>query len=98
MRAADARPRWIEREPNGWKTLLRDWTQRRDPADGEAIDPWSRIAQRPQTLLVHALGDAQRLATGPAIQVRCLECGFAEAPDALPPQLASSVLMALAKK
>lgn len=98
LTGADARPRWIEREPNGWKTLLRDWTQRRDPSDTSAIDPWTRIAQRPQMLLLHALGDAQKLASGPAIQVRCIECGFAEAPTAVSPQLASSVLMALVKK
>jgi protease-4 len=95
---ADARPRWIEREPNGWKTLLRDWTQRRDPSDTDATDPWSRIAARPQTLLVRALGDAQRLAAGPAIQVRCLECGFAEAPTRASPKLVPGLLLALAKR
>ena len=73
----DARPRWIEREPNSWKALLRDWSQKREP--GEAtLDPWSRLALAPQELLARALHDARALAAGPAIQVRCLECGFAE--------------------
>ncbi|MBW8745582.1 MAG: S49 family peptidase, partial [Sphingomonas sp.] len=75
----DAHPRWIEQQPNSWKVLLRDLTQKRDgsSADG-AVDPWTRIAHRPQDLLAHALGDARALAFGPAIQVRCLECGAAE--------------------
>lgn len=77
LTGGDARPRWIEQQPNSWKTLLRDWTQKRDNTDG-AIDPWTRIAHRPQDLLARALADAQALAFGPAIQVRCLECGAAE--------------------
>ena len=58
--------------------LLRDLTQRRDSNTDTAIDPWTRIAHRPQDLLAHALADAQALAFGPAIQVRCLECGAVE--------------------
>jgi len=79
LTGSDARPRWIEQQPNSWKALLRDWTQKRDgnSADG-AVDPWTRIAHRPQDLLAHAVADARALAFGPAIQVRCLECGAAE--------------------
>ena len=79
LTGSDAHPRWIEQQPNSWKALLRDWTQKRDGnnADG-AVDPWTRIAHRPQDLLAHALADARALAFGPAIQVRCLECGAAE--------------------
>ena len=73
LSGGDARPRWIEREPNGWKALLRDISQRREPET--AIDPWTRLAHRPQELAARALHDAQALADGPAIQVRCLECG-----------------------
>ena len=76
LSGADARPRWIEREPNGWKALLRDLSQRREPE--AAIDPWTRVAQRPQELALRALRDARMLADGPAIQVRCLECGAEE--------------------
>jgi len=79
LTGSDAHPRWIEQQPNSWKVLLRDLTQKRDSngADG-AADPWTRIAHRPQDLLAHALADARALAFGPAIQVRCLECGAAE--------------------
>ena len=78
LSGSDARPRWIEQQPNSFKALLRDLTQRRDSNTDTAIDPWTRIAHRPQDLLAHALADAQALAFGPAIQVRCLECGAVE--------------------
>ncbi|WP_420142307.1 signal peptide peptidase SppA [Sphingomonas sp.] len=67
-------PRWIEREPNSWKAVLRDWTQTQERGDAPA-DAWTRIAQAPQDLLLRALADAEAVARGPAIQARCLECG-----------------------
>jgi len=82
LSGGEARPRWIEQQPNSFKALLRDLTQRRDSGTDTAVDPWTRIAHRPQDLLAHALADAQALAFGPAIQVRCLECGAAEPPSA----------------
>jgi protease IV len=79
LAGSDARPRWIEQQPNSWKTLLRDWTQKNgDGTNNAAVDPWTRIAHQPQDLLAHALADARALAFGPAIQVRCLECAAAE--------------------
>jgi protease-4 len=78
LTGADAHPRWIEPQPNGLKALLREWTQKRDGGTETATDPWTRIAHRPQDLLARALGDAQALAFGPAIQVRCVECGAVE--------------------
>jgi protease-4 len=81
LTGADAHARWIEPQPNSLKALLRDWTQKRDGGTDTAIDPWTRIAHRPQDLLARALTDAQALAFGPAIQVRCLECGAAEPPS-----------------
>ncbi|WP_294395752.1 signal peptide peptidase SppA [uncultured Sphingomonas sp.] len=77
LTGAARNPRWIEREPNSWKALLRDWTQKRDRGDA-AADVWTRVAHTPQTLLLRALDDAEALADGPAIQVRCLECAASE--------------------
>ena len=37
-------------------------------------DVFSRIALKPQMLLMRALEDAQAIMAGPAIQARCLEC------------------------
>ena len=77
LTGADARPRWIEREPNYWSGLLRDWA-RRDPSGGSAaIDPFTRLARQPQDLVAHALDEALAIATGPAIQVRCIACAAA---------------------
>jgi protease-4 len=39
-----------------------------------ARDVFSRIAMRPQILLMRAFEDAQAIMAGPAIQARCLEC------------------------
>jgi protease-4 len=90
LTGSDAHARWIEPQANSWKTLLRDWTQKRDNGTDTALDPWTRIAHRPQDLLARALGQAQALAFGPAIQVRCLECGAAEpAPPAAKATLAA---------
>lgn len=74
LTGADARPRWIEREPSSVKALLRDWAQQNDGGD-RARDPWTRLARRPEALLLGALAEAGAVARGPAIQIRCLECG-----------------------
>jgi protease IV len=89
--AAARNPRWIEREPNSWKAMLRDWTQKRD-GDDTGADAWTRIARQPQMLLLRAVADAQALARGPAIQVRCLECG-----STLPPP-SDTALVRLAER
>ncbi|WP_116091274.1 signal peptide peptidase SppA [Sphingomonas crusticola] len=93
LTGADAQPRWIEQQPNGWKALLRDWTQKRDSDSDAAVDPWTRMAHRPQELLARALADAQALAYGPAIQVRCIECGVAE-PARIPARASIGALLA----
>lgn len=93
LTGADAQPRWIEQQPNSWKSLLRDWTQKRDSDSDAAIDPWTREAHRPQELLARALADARALAYGPAIQVRCIECAMAE-PARAPAQATVAALLA----
>ena len=68
-------PLFIEREPNAFKKLIAE-TFRNETGNGDqaALDPWTRLAGNPETRLAQALGDARRIAAGPAIQVRCLEC------------------------
>jgi len=77
LSGADARPLWIEREPNGFKAALKNLLapSRDDPT--AALDPIGQVARAPEAEMGHALGDAARLLKGPAIQVRCLECGSA---------------------
>ena len=48
-----------------------------------ARDPWTLAALRPQQMLAQAFHDAGSILAGPAIQVRCIECGGMEAPRRL---------------
>jgi protease-4 len=75
---ADARPRWIEREPNSFKEMLRGLFRSSGTNDNAMVDPIGRLAQAPEALLLRAAGDTLRLLREPAMQVRCLECGAAE--------------------
>lgn len=81
---SDARPFYIENKPSFVATLLANWAERSGMAgDGASLDPLTRFARRPESLLARALGDAAVLAKGPAVQVRCLVCGVAE-PEGAP--------------
>lgn len=71
---AKVRPIFIEREPNPWKKLVTDLLMPKPEDDTSARDPWSKIARRPESVIVRALADARSVAMGPAIQIRCLEC------------------------
>ncbi|WCT74964.1 signal peptide peptidase SppA [Sphingomonas naphthae] len=72
---AKVRPRFIEREPNAYKKLVRDLLA--PSRDGGSSDAFTRMAGRPDALLAQAIGEARQIAAGPAIQARCLECGGA---------------------
>jgi protease-4 len=70
-----AKPLFIERELNPFEKFLRDAALSDDEAGTEARDPWTRAARQPQQIMVQAMGDAGRILNGPAIQIRCIECG-----------------------
>jgi protease-4 len=72
---ARVHPIFIEQEPNPLEKWLRDAARSQESDDAGAHDAFTFVAQRPRRLLVQALGDAQSLLDGPAMQVRCLECG-----------------------
>lgn len=72
---ATAKPLFIEREPNAFEKFLRDATLSQDREDTEARDPWTLAARRPQEIMAGAMHDTQSILAGPAIQVRCIECG-----------------------
>jgi len=74
LSGADAQPRWIERQPSTWKGWLRDIVRGPDRDSNDGADAWTLYARRPQNLLLGALGVAKEVGTGPAIQIRCLEC------------------------
>jgi protease-4 len=71
--AKDANPAWLEKQPGFADTLIGSLANKDDDERG-AADAFSRIAMRPRLQLAAALGDVERLVSGPAIQARCLEC------------------------
>lgn len=78
----NARPLYIEKEPSAWKQMFRSLVEPSEPRNAMARggDVWSALAGRADHMLIRALADAQHILTGPAIQVRCLECPTGSAP------------------
>jgi len=74
----DAKPDWLEKQPSFADSII-DGLVNKDDDRGEATDAFSRIAMKPRLQLAQALGDVERLVSGPAIQARCLECAPADA-------------------
>jgi protease-4 len=72
---------WLEKEPGFWSQMLKGFAAEA-PAAASSRDPFSRLAQRPEALIARAIGDAEQLVAGPALQARCLECSFAAPPVA----------------
>ena len=66
---------YLERKPGWADRFARSLAEKnRDDEGGAPADAWSRIAGDRRATAARALGDLRRLANGPAIQVRCLEC------------------------
>jgi protease-4 len=78
---AEARGVWLEKEPGFADQLLMSMA-----GDGEeeaSPDAFSRLAAKPRLRMLAAVGQAERLISGAAIQARCLECaGHGTAPRA----------------
>ena len=75
---ADAKPVYLEKPPSMLSQLARSFGG--DDNEGGATDVFSRLAAKPQHLLMRAMADAQAVLSGPAIQARCLECASSAAP------------------
>jgi protease-4 len=63
---------WLEKEPGFADQLLMSLA-----GDGEeeaSPDAFSRLAAKPRLRMLAAIGEAERLVSGAAIQARCLEC------------------------
>ncbi|HEX8364352.1 MAG TPA: signal peptide peptidase SppA [Allosphingosinicella sp.] len=73
---ADAGVVWLEREPGFWEQFFQGMAGDA-AAPRAATDPFGRLGGRPDVLVARALRDAQGMVRGPALQARCLECGFA---------------------
>jgi protease-4 len=70
---ATAKAVYLDKEPSFFESLAEGWADEEE--DGMARDGFSRIAAEPRLMLIRAIADAGRIVTGPAIQVRCIECG-----------------------
>jgi protease IV len=75
----DARAVYLEKEPSFADAFLRSYSETGGGSPA-ARDVFSRIAARPEMLLVSALADARKMLSGPAIQARCLECPVSVSP------------------
>lgn len=93
---ADVRPLYIERSLSPWKEMLRTIVDP-DEENSETARlraPWGTIAAAPDLTVMSALANAQRVLMGPAIQVRCLECGSVSATPRASDESAARKLMA----
>jgi len=90
---ADVRPVFLEREQGWLARIFSDAARDEDRSDAALAsrDAFAGLARRPEAMIVRALNDARELLSGPAIQARCLECGW-EAPA--PPAEAADSLWA----
>jgi len=75
---ANVKPVYLEKPPSMLAQLARGFAS--DDNGGGATDAFSRLAAKPQQLLMRAMADAQAVLSGPAIQARCLECASAATP------------------
>ncbi|SEN37407.1 protease-4 [Sphingomonas gellani] len=67
---------YLEKKPGTLDQFIAALRKRNDDGDDAAGgDAFTRLATMRRDALVTAVGDARRLATGAAVQARCLECG-----------------------
>ena len=71
---------YLEKPPSFLATLLKGWGEDEEDAGAPAADLLTRMAHERLALAQKAVTDARMLAEGPAIQVRCLECGAGAPP------------------
>ncbi|MEA1014390.1 signal peptide peptidase SppA [Sphingosinicella sp. LY1275] len=63
---------WLEKEPSWFDALFASAAG--SGTEEQARDVFSRVAAKPERMLLRGLHDARRILSGPAIQARCLDC------------------------
>ncbi len=67
---------YLDKKPDWFARIAADFANKdEDDEANQPGDAFSRIAQQRRAVFAQALGDVRRLATGAAVQARCLECG-----------------------
>ncbi|HEU0097210.1 MAG TPA: signal peptide peptidase SppA [Allosphingosinicella sp.] len=69
----EAKAVWLEKEPGFGDQLLMSLAGDGDEEEASP-DAFSRLAAKPRLRMLAAIGEAERLVSGAAIQARCLEC------------------------
>jgi protease-4 len=81
---------YLERAPSWFDRLAADWSRPDD--EGGSGDVLTMLGRRQTALAWSAVDDARRVASGAAIQARCLECSAALPPARARPGVVSWVL------
>ena len=68
----EAKAVWLEKQPSFSDQLLTSFAG--DGEEESSPDAFSRLAAKPRLRMLAAIGEAERLVSGAAIQARCLEC------------------------
>ena len=69
---AKAHAVWLDKEPSWREAIASLFADSSD--DGDSSDALTTMAHAQVAVVAQAVADAQSLLTGPAVQVRCLEC------------------------
>jgi len=77
---ATATPVWLEKERNWRQSLAEAFMSENEDEGRESTDLLTTMTRMRMAMLGQAVSDARALATGAAIQVRCLECPVVAAP------------------
>ncbi len=75
------RPLYIEQPLSPWKQMLKSVAgPDEDNKDSDVRGLWNTQIARPEQRVAAALADARSVLMGPAVQVRCIECGAGRPP------------------
>lgn len=65
---------YLEKKPSWYAQLAAGFARKNDDDSDSSEDVFKRIAGQRGAVFAQAIGDMRRLATGSAVQARCLEC------------------------
>lgn len=85
LKPQDVHAEYLEKKPGAFARTIQQFLDSNDDDDTAAAgDAFTRMAAARRAAFARALGDVKRIATGAAIQARCLECEGLGAPAPRP--------------